>query len=412
MKTCPACGFHNTQERERCLKCGAVLEHDWSAAQHKVRLRRFPVHRAASGLSRLGYALRRQFEFPLPENCPYRHPWTAGFLSLLPGAGQIYNRQYRKAFWFFAVFAAFFYLTVVTILHPTSYLFIAGLAAWILYAFNDAMVTAARIDGQQWTRGYTIGSYSALLFYVGVFWSLSQFFLVGIFLGFILYCLYSIAWGGGEVNRAKILTTLALSVLVLGGVCVLSKSGNPVLHRWVYWNSDGIAPTLQRGDFFYVDCATYWFRPPRVGEVIYYNPRRYTIERGGDMWSVNLSRAVERVVALGGDRFVRKGGVFYRNGNEVPPEHRPLNPDGLPDDLEIDVPAGRFLVFISYGVEEKVLGGLGGTHRAPSPREGISHDWAAACLVAPREIYGRCLFIWHPIHRRRWLTPGSFPPHR
>jgi signal peptidase I len=403
MKSCPCCGFYNTDERERCLKCGAVLQHDWMAAQRKVRLHRFPFHRVTAAIADSYYFVRRRLAFPLPEHCPYRYPWMAGFLGLLPGLGQLYNRQNRKAVVFFAVFLAALRIAIITVLNPLSYLFIAALIAWILYSFNDAMVTATKIDGQEWSYGYTLASYSALFFYLGVFISLSQFFLVGLFVGAILSCLYSAFWSAREVNRAKILTTAGVAFGILILCCLLARSGNPVLHRWVYWSQDVVAPAICEGDFIYVDCFSYWFHPPRLGDLVYYNARPYSITQGENIYSVRLRKTIERIVALPGDHFVSRSGRFYRNGNLVPPGLEPLHPAGLPGNFEFDVPKDRYLVLISFGPVDSILGL--GTIQAPAPREGSSQDWGAACLVARNEIYGRCLFIWHPVSRRRWLTP-------
>jgi len=412
MKTCPSCGFHNTNERARCLKCSALLEHDWGVAQKRVRLRLIPFHRLSSAVANRYHAVRRYFTFPLPPECPYRHPWMAGFVALLPGLGQIYNRQYRKAVWFFLVFVAAIWLAVITVLNPFSYVFIGALIGWLLFSFNDAMVTATRIDGQEWTYGYTLASFSALFFYLGVLLSLSQFFLVAMFAGLVLYCLYSVFWAEGEINRAKILTTAIVAFGILILACVLARSGNPVVHRWVFWDQNVVAPTLQKGDYLYVDCLTYWFRKPRLGEVVYYNPRAYKISSGLDEYIVHISHAMERVVALPGDHLVRDGDKFYRNGQPVPPQFLPLNTKDLPGRFQLDVPPGHYLVFISYGPEEKILGGLGGTFRAPSPREGGSADWGSACMVAPREILGRAIFIWHPVAHRCWLTPPKSDPNQ
>jgi len=409
MKTCPRCGFHNTDAQTRCLKCKALLEHDPYAARHKVRLRLFRFHKIGASLAgffySLAYGLRRLFSEPLPDGCPYRYPWFAGFLSLLPGLGQAYNRQYRKAVLHFGVFCIALWFAVATILNPLSYLFIALLVGWILFSFNDAMVTATRIDGQEWTRGDTIASFSALFFYMGVFWSLSQYFLLLLLIGLVLYCFYSLFWPGREVTWRKVLLTAVVFLGLVVFTCIIGRTGNPVIHRWVYWSQDVLAPVLKKGDFIYVDCVTYWFREPRLGELVYYNPRPYRIWKGRNLYLVRLRHAVERVVALPGDRFVHKDGKFYRNGRPVPPAYRPLHPGGLPGYFDFKVPPGRYLVLISYGAEEKMLGGLLGTRRAPSPREGASPDWGEACLVSKDQILGRCLFIWHPVSRRRWLTP-------
>lgn len=388
------------------MKCRAILEHEPAAVERPVKLRRFDFMRARRAVANLLYAIRRHFVFPLPERCAYRRPWLAGFLGLVPGLGQIYNRQYRKAFWLFVVFVAALWLAWATILHPTSYLFIALLICWMMYSFNDAMVTATRIDGQEWPRGYTIASFCALFFYLGVFWSLSQFFLVLVVIGATLYCLYSIFWRRGEVRWSKIAVTAVVALGVLGLSCYLSRSGNPVIHRWVYWSQDVLSPFLRKGDFIYVDCVTYWFRPPRVGEIVYYNPRPYTLVQGEATYVINPYNAIERLVALPGDTFSRDGDLFFRNGKLVGPDEQPLHPSGLPRRFEFKVPEGRYLVLISYGPREKILGGLLGTTFAPEPaRARRTSEWYEACLVGRNEILGRCLFIWHPVSRRRWLVP-------
>lgn len=402
MKACSRCGFYNSDERDRCLKCKAILEHDWGAAQQKVRLRRFSFHRVTAALSNLGLNLRLLMRVPIPEDCPHRNPWLAGFLGLLPGAGQYYNRQYKKILFFTPVFVALLAMVVLTIVHPTSYLLILALLGWMLFSFNDALVSATRINGQEWTPRQTIAMFSALVFYLGVFFSLSQFFLVGIFVGIILYCLYHIYWPSGEVSKSKVWTTAAVSFGILIAVCVLGRSGNPVVHRWVYWSQNNLAPALRKGDFIYVDCVSYWFRKPRIGDIVFYNPPPYAIHQGENIYAVNMNFAIERVVGLPGDVFVSKQGEFFRNGKPVPPGEGPLHPSGLPGNFELHVPEKKYLVLISYGVSENMP--IVGSHASPAPNEGGSSDWGVACTVRRGDIYGRCLFIWHPVARRQWLA--------
>jgi signal peptidase I len=403
MKICPRCGFHNTNERERCLKCRAILEHDWGAAQQKVKRRRLPLHRLTAGLAAFEHAIKRLFEFEVPPEAPYHRPWQAGLLSLVPGLGQLYNRQVRKGLYFFVPFAGLLATVVLTITHWSSNLWILATLAWLLWAMADAIVTATRINGQVWQRRHVLAMYSALVFYLGLFWSLSQFFLIFFIIGLVLFVVRSAVWHRHEMTRARIIATIGIMAGVMLAACLIGRTGNPFLHRWVKWSTGVIEPTIHEGDLVYVDCVSYWFRQPRVGELVFYNPRRYTMERGLDLFIINLPYAIERVIALPGDHFTRENGRFFRNGQPVAPPHQPLRPDGVRDYMDFTVPPGRYLVLISYPIQENMFGLMKAT--APSPRHGISPDWADACLVARDEIIGRCVFIIHPVKHRRWLTP-------
>ena len=161
---------------------------------------------------------------------------------------------------------------------------------------------------------------------------------------------------------------------------------------------------MMKGDRIYVDAFSYWFHEPRVGDLVLYNPDTFRISKGADIYIINHYNALERIVALPGDHFRRTAAGFFRNGKPVPPGYGPLYPNGLPSAFEFDVPPGRYLVLISYGGEE-IMAKLAGVDRAPNPNEGGSADWGATCFVTRDQIRGRCLFIWHPVKRRRWLTP-------
>jgi len=61
----------------------------------------------------------------------YRNPWAAAFLSLIPGLGQLYNHQPKKALTIFLFAAACLALAAATLYHPFSnYILMGCLLAW------------------------------------------------------------------------------------------------------------------------------------------------------------------------------------------------------------------------------------------------------------------------------------------
>lgn len=364
MKACSQCGFYNTDSQERCIRCGAILDH-----QPELSLRDLPAKRQQAIatpfylLKRQLYKIKAYFHFELPQDVEWRYPWVAGWLGLIPGLGQIYNHQFRKAFWFFIgwlILVAAFIKTITEWINiPISIV----LLFYMLWSFNDGVVTATRINGQQWTLRKSLALFSYLLFAFGALFLLSQIFLSPFFL-------------------------------------------------LVYVSQDTLAPGLRKGDRLFIDCVSYWFRSPHRGEIVYYDPPKYMIEIPGgfdhEVYVINERSGFGRVVAEQGDRYERRNGKYYLNGKPVPPELEPLTSTALWQDFAFErVPEGKFLVIIGHLSQESLIPGIGllGV-RSPKFSEGIVHGWKEACLVTKKEIFGRALFIYYPPPRRRWLVPS------
>lgn len=364
MKQCKSCGFYNTDEQERCLKCSAVLEH----SPNGITLRSLPTRRKRIKIApfawanRFSYAIKQYFTFELPQDVEWRYPWVAGWLGIIPGLGQIYNHQYRKAVWFFLGWVVLLIAFILTITLWVNLAVNALLVIYMLWSFNDGVVTATRINGQEWRLRQTLALLSYLLFMLGVLLMLAQFFFTPLFI-------------------------------------------------LVYVSQDTLAPGLRKGDRLFIDCVTYWFRSPKRGEIVYYDPPRYTIEIPGEVetktYVINERRSFGRVVGLPGDRYERRAGKYYLNGQPVPPGLEPLTSSALWQDFEFEnVPEGKILVVIGHAsTEEAFIGVLGG--RSPKFTEGIVKGWKEACLVTKKEIFGRGICIYYPPPRRQWLLPKN-----
>ncbi|MCD6385150.1 hypothetical protein J7M23_05165, partial [Candidatus Sumerlaeota bacterium] len=252
MKACKQCGFYNTDSQERCIKCGATLDH-----QPELPLRELPAKRRRRTLTTPIFLFRTKFHkiinyfhFELPRDVEWRYPWVAGWLALIPGLGQVYNHQLRKAIWFFIGWLLLIAIFIYTITEWINIPISLALLAYMLWSFNDGVVTATRINGQQWTLRYSLALFSYLLFALGVLLLLAQFFFTPFFV-------------------------------------------------LVYVSQDTLAPGLRKGDRLFIDCVSYWFRSPRRGEVVYYDPPRYEIEIPGgldtELYIINERRGFGRV---------------------------------------------------------------------------------------------------------------------
>lgn len=359
MKVCPRCKFYNQDKNKRCLKCGWTLEPTKDLPETPTRLRSDPLEKPARKIYGLFRDLFSFLRSEIPE-APYRFPYLAAGLSLLFGAGQVYNRQYKKALLFCLAHIACLVIVATTITDPRSNLIILGYVAFLLFVYNDGLVTALRINGQQWTVRYTIAAYSALFFILGIGITLGQFFVFSIF-------------------------------------------------KLILVTQDTIEPVLCEWDLVYVDCMYYKFASPKRGDIVFYTPEPFHIEVHGGMEStryyVQERRTFERVMGLPHDVVERKEGKFLLNGRPMTPWCQPLLPDNIHANMRFVVPGDRYLVIFSHSPKELGIGSIGG-NAPPLNAPGVTLDgWDKACLVRKKQIIGRSIFIMNPPTHRRFLLP-------
>jgi hypothetical protein len=108
---------------------------------------------------------------------------------------------------------------------------------------------------------------------------------------------------------------------------------------------------------------------------------------------------IERVLALPGQTFERRGDLYFRDGVEIDADEGPIARSEVTWDYSFTVPEDHYLILFSYTGDEK-LSIRGVNFQAPPLSAGIVHGWEAACLVPKSKILGRAWFIYHPPPRR------------
>lgn len=406
MKTCGQCGFHHQDADVTCMRCGAPLEgfdpRDPLAPPRRrmvqVRIDQPPAGCAdrlawlgplGRGLHRIG----RVLAFPLPEGVTRRNPWLAGALSLVPGVGQLYNRQPGKAALFFALLMTLGACCLFTFYHPISNVLSVGFLLIVLYAFHDGLTTALRINGHEPIWQSAVAYYCAWVFYV--------------------------------------------SSMALGAQWLAHRFVMDLYHI----SDDVMAPYLRRGERVGVDCWTYRWREPRVGEVVFYDPPKLAFERPitednmtmpgqGDSASarvrnimarnqfstnwmlVDPKNMIERIVAGPGQTFERRDGVFYRDGAPVPLHEQPIVQAGLPARFRIAAPPGQYVILFSYTGDAFEIASMQPGWVAKLPSVGgddgwIPSRWDQSCTVARQAIRGPVRFVYNPPPARRWLAQSA-----
>ena len=342
------------------MRCGWILDPLKDLPVSTPQIRHHPFAKISQMTRGVIRGISRFFCSPIPE-APHRFPYLAAFLSLFCGLGQIYNHQYKKAAFFFIAYIIGFAAVISTISAHYSNLIILLFIAFMLYAYNDGLVTAVKINGQIWTFRYSLAAYSSLFFLLGAGFLVGQFFISPIF----------------KIIRVT---------------------------------QNTLAPILHKGDAVFVDCLSYWIVNPRIGDLVFYNPEALHIEIPGMIettrYSIKERRTFETIMGLPGDIVERKAGQFFRNGNPMPMWCQPVCPNNIFQDLRFEVPKDKYLAIYSHSPEQMQLGlSFGGKTPALNSPNVILVDWDKVCLIEKKQIIGRALFIINPPRHRRILLP-------
>lgn len=360
MIACPVCAFRNLSANTRCLKCNALLKDDEDAyvsareaERQQTRKERWmpPVEGL---LQAIWHKLPWRPLWCLPETeGPYRFPFTAGLLSLIPGGGQMYNRQVGKGVFLASAWWSLAAACLLTLRQPWSnFLLLCLMLAWLLI-WNDAVATSVRINRETWSFRNSVALWFGATFLAGLTVAGTQFF-------------------------GRDLVTL---------VCLFD-----VAH----------APHLHTGDLVLVNRLSYTIGSPRPGDVIYFDPERFTIETPQrDTVSVNIKDYFQKVSGVGGDLIEMREGRLYRNGILMPGPLLPFGSEVLPGSFSLKVPAGRVWAPVT-GVPTDVAASLPGAS-AVSLNEGMLEGWMEASLVSLENVKGRAVVILNPPPRRKWL---------
>ena len=388
MRKCPSCGFANMDSRETCMMCNASFNEAAQSPQkqwdlHPKAAIQIPFHH---GFIKIGYMVQRLVKKIFPEKVntdgPNKFYLLAGLLGMIPGVGQIYNRQIPKAIVIAGATAALIWLAAHFVMVPIWGNCLIGAAfLMVMISCADSMLTAARMNGQH----FTLRNRLAMLMY--------PLFMVGLF-----SCFCSI-----------------MSVL------------HWPLFTPYYINRDYMKPAIRQGDRICMDGLTYWWSDPKPGDVVHYAPTQFSIEIPGDgelggQGKFASDRQLiaplsgwERVMAVGGEKLECREGIYSVNGRKLSKEYYPLVTGNFYDSFTIECPLGKYVVLSSSlaedGLDKFLEGGKGLAWKTLDPKKQsggknvLLVGWEQSCVVERKAIWGRAWFRYHPTIRRSGFQP-------
>ncbi len=411
MIVCPVCGFRNMSQSVRCLKCNALLR------ENEEELRRAFAdadsrRESGPGLWIAGRIETLRARFPLrglwrlPAAGAFRFPWTAGLLSLFAGFGQVYNRQFGKALLLGGLWWTYAAVCLATMRESCSNILLVGLLLAWAAVWNDALVTANRINGAAWTVRDSMATWCAGLFYVGIVATALQYFLPTLVLAALL------VWVGVisalQSSEPEIWSRRA-KVIVAGGAVIVSaliglawRSDTGRIFTFMRIAKDVTHPVIDRGDMVFTLHCAYWFRKPRLGELMIFDPDHFSMERGADVYAIDIQNYYQRVCGLAGDVVEKKGGKFYRNGRLLAEDEAPIGGEVMPE-WTYRVPDGCVFAPVTR-IPDDAISGLFGVGSAPAINSGVVlKGWMESTMVRADAIQGRAVAIVNPPPRRGWV---------
>ena len=373
MKKCLACGFVNTPERTRCLKCDALLESRALPAVRESAIREGHGIQLLAPVRRLLFRISNLIWRELPENVPHRWVWTAALWAMVvPGGGAWYNHQPIKAGLIGAVQLGLWITFLASFFAPWNDVPAVALALWIFFAMADAFVTANRLNGALWGLRHLGAVWFAMMFTVGA-------------LVFITNLL----------TQAFVHTTTV--------------------------RSDVQRPGIRDGDKLMVLNSTYAPKPV-AGSIIFYDPGRYLLRKPNatygteDAIIVNEKSALGVVTATEGQVMsMSADGLIRVDGQPVPARLLPPNPNGAAL-VNVKIPPGHYGVLVTHGAYEAgafaiaaQVKGHGGIYASehPTPRDvgraGLRLDGYDEAVIVPADkIFGTAFLRYYPPPRRAW----------
>jgi len=367
---CPECGLENMPRVERCLRCGRGLRGDlapWSEvipprredrgrravqaglaySRQAIAQTRRAIRRGRSGLARYWNLFWYHVDTSREEVVAPRSPTLAGLLSIIPGLGHVYARNYARALQLFALFAAGVGAFILTLHLLVSDILLYGLVGLQAAAMGLAADEVRRQSGQPPNPQQRLG---AMLLTLG-----------------LVSGIYTTAW----LAIARVYRPMVLNYSIVSTRALPTGDGSTRLVAQEF--------ALLRGDRFLVDARASTIRHLKPGDTIFF--------RTADMGEMI---SVQRIVAGPNDVLTSANGLIRRNG-------RPLSRDETP---YAPAAGGAFKVPPRFFVHEDAY--------AVGPYWYILGDHAAAqhptlTSVPRRLIMGKAIAIYNPPARRRLL---------
>lgn len=373
---CPECGLENVPQAERCLRCGRGLRGDlapWSEvipprredrgrravqtglaySRQAITQTRGAIRRGRRGLARYWNLLWYHVDTAQEEVVAPRSPTLAGLLSVIPGLGHVYARNYTRALQLFALFALGVAAFVLTLRLPVSNILLYGLIGLQAAAIGLAVGEVRRQSGQPPNQQQMLG---AMLLTLG-----------------LVSGVYTAAW----IVLSRVYRPMILNYTIASTRVLPAPDGSTRLIPQDF--------ALLRGDHFLVDARASTIRHLKPGDTIFFR----TEGLGGEVEAENLV-SVQRIVAGPNELITSANGRIRRDGRPVAANEMPYAPAASGG---FEMPP-RFLV----GEDEYAVGpfwyvvGDHGQVQGPT-----------LTSVPRRLIMGKAIAIYNPPARRRLL---------
>jgi signal peptidase I len=293
-----------------------------------------------------------------------RRPWWAAWLSVIPGLGQAYNRQWIKALIYFSIYLILIIGIIIKINDPFSDYIIYLALGLTAVSFVDALVTCLKkyqdIELEfQPTRQQKISA---------VFYALFAFGLLLIFLQFEFAAAF----------------------------------------RLVHINNNSLMPIVQSKDRVCINCVPYWFRKPNRGDIVWYHTEQFRAEDSNEnLWLIGEGTNIERVIGLPGEFVEMKDRKIYINTVPLAIEYYPLVTKNIPN-VQVQLPHNAYFILRSVIPQpgDTLADHLGMALDLPSSHNAFIREtetWQQICTIPEKKIIGKVWFIYDPPKRRRFF---------
>ena len=400
---------------DRCFKCSALLRPDQDIIREsrKAAARRSRRETFATPLRSPFDWLRHQPWFRAintpPDNLPFKYPFTAGLLSIWPGLGHIYAGMKAKGILFTAAAGLLVLVAALSIrLSWSNVLLFVILVFWLL-TWADAVGTVVRNNGETWRTRKTLALACAGAMLLGTAVFLLQMFSVDAFiiwLPVLLLGLYLAGrawigrWAGSTARAITAVAGIGITLLSLAlAPLVLSKS----LVTLERLTSSVMQPEFLSGDRVLFSGLPIMLHGPSVGDIVQFDPPRFTAEQGANVYSINITNYFQRVLGLPGDRVVKKDGIFFRNGERVADTLVPIGGKYLPD-FDVVVPAESYFIPVT-GIPSDALAGMMGAAAISHVGEigYVFTGFPEFAIIPSNAVRAKAIVNLDPPARRRWL---------
>ena len=365
---CKQCGINNPANNKTCFVCSARLP---QVATEQIELPTLPKTKSLRKVRNITFSLKLRKD-AIKSAVQYfemqwqllRRPWWAAILSIIPGLGQAYNRQWIKSLVFFSIYLILIIGIIIKINDPISDYIIYFTLGLMAISLVDAMVVCLKryqdIDLEfQPTRKQKVSA---------VFYALFLF-------GFVLMI------GQFEFSAAI---------------------------RLVHINNNSLASFAQKPDRVCITCVPYWFRQPQRGDIVWYYSERFSVSDSNDnLWVIQEGTNMEKVIGLPGETVTIRDRKIYINNQPLSTEFYPVATQNMPG-ITITLPAKKYFILQSVipqpgdTLADHVgfAVGMPDSHNAAfAPLE----TWQRVCSIPEDKIIGKLWFIYDPPKRRRFF---------